>query len=120
MQRSILAALGLGERPAPALVPARLEVVRGADERLVLVWRNVIVGFVPPDAAPTLAAGLEAAGGASLVVRGTVHRTDGVWRVWVGEVPADGFPPVPGDLDTLAEPTPTILGVPVRRLDASG
>lgn len=117
MQRSILAALGLGDRPAAAVVPARLHVEHGADERLVLVWRNVIVGFVPADASPPLRAALEAAGGASLVVRGAVHRADGTWRVWVGEVPADGFPPVPDGLDTLAAPELTILGVPVRRLD---
>ncbi|MBO0925386.1 hypothetical protein J1G44_12960 [Cellulomonas sp. zg-ZUI199] len=117
MQRSILAALGMGDRPAPARVPARLVVEHGADDRLVLVWRNVIVGFVPADAAPPLAAALAAAGDASLVVPGVAHRSDGTWRVWVGDVPDDGFPPVPDDLDTLPPPEQTILGVPVRRLD---
>jgi len=120
MQRSILAALGLGERPAAAVVPARMHVERGADERLVLVWRNVIVGFVPADAVGTLDAALEAAGDAALVVQGCVHRTDGTWRVWVGDVPAEGFPPVPDGLDTLPAPELTILGVPVRRLDGRG
>ncbi|UZN01833.1 hypothetical protein [Cellulomonas sp. S1-8] len=117
MQRSILAALGLGERPAAVDVPARMRVERGADDRLVLVWRNVIVGFVPASAAPALAAALEAAGDAALVVRTLVHRADGTWRVWVGDVPPDGFPLVPEGLDTLAAPELTILGVPVRRLD---
>ncbi|ADG75140.1 conserved hypothetical protein [Cellulomonas flavigena DSM 20109] len=117
MQRSVLEALGLGARPAPTVVPARLQVERGADTRLVLVWRNVIVGFVPPDAAAPLVAALEGAAGATLVVDGAVHHVDGTWRVWVGPVPTDGFPPVPEGLDTLAAPDVTILGVPVRRPD---
>ncbi len=119
MQRSILAALGLGDRPAATRVPARLVVDRGADDRLVLVWRNVIVGFVPADAAPPLADALAAAGDATVVVPGVAHRVDGTWRVWVGDVPEDGFPPVPEGLDTLAAPELTILGVPVRRLDGN-
>lgn len=117
MQRSVLEALGLGARPAPTVVPARLHVEHGADARLVLVWRNVIVGFVPPDAAAPLAAALDGAGGATVVVDGAVHHLEGVWRVWVGPVPADGFPPVPEGLDTLTVPEDTILGVPLRRLD---
>jgi len=117
MQRSILAALGLGDRPSATHVVARLAVEHGADDRLVLVWRNVIVGFVPPHAAPALAAALDAAPDASVVVDGVAHRTDGTWRLWVGPVPEDGFPPVPDDLDTLAAPELTILGVPLRRLD---
>lgn len=117
MQRSILAALRLGDSPAATTVPARMHVERGADDRLVLVWRNVIVGFVPAEAAPTLASALDAAQGATLVVPAAVHRPDRTWRVWVGEVPSDGFPAVPDGLDTLAAPETTILGVPVRRLD---
>lgn len=117
MQRSILAALGLGENPHPVDVPARLRVDRGADDRLVLVWHNVIVGFVPADAAGQLAAALASAGGAAVVVRGVVHRTDRTWRVWVGDVPEGGFPQVPEGLDTLAAPEPTILGIPIRRMD---
>lgn len=118
MQRSVLEALGLGARPAPAVVPARLQVERGADARLVLVWRNVIVGFVPPDATPALTTAVEGCGDATVVVDGAVHHQDGTWRVWVGPVPPEGFPPVPEGLDTLAAPEVTILGVPVRRLDA--
>ncbi|GIG41883.1 hypothetical protein [Cellulomonas phragmiteti] len=117
MQRSILAALGLGDNPADAVVPARLRVERGADDRLVLVWRNVIVGFVPAEATAALATALTAAGGATLVVPGVAHRTGRTWRLWVGDVPSAGFPDVPDGLDTLAPPETTILGVPVRRLD---
>ena len=117
MQRSILEALGLGARPAPAVVPARLRVERGADTRLVLVWRNVIVGFVPPDAGGPLTTALEDADGAAVVVDGAVHHLDGTWRVWLGPVPDGGFPPLPDGLDTLAAPEDTILGVPLRRLD---
>lgn len=119
MQRSVLEALGLGARPAPAVVPARLRVERGTDARLVLVWRNLIVGFVPSDAAAPLAEALAGADGATVVVDGVVHHVDGTWRVWVGPVPAEGFPPVPDGLDTLAAPEDTILGVPLRRLDGS-
>jgi hypothetical protein len=120
MQRSVLEALGLGDRPAPAVVPARLRVEHGADQHLVLVWRNVIVGFVPSGATAPLAAQLAAAGEAALVVTGAVHHAEGAWRVWAGPVPEDGFPPVPAGLDTLAAPETTILGVPVRRLDQRG
>lgn len=120
MQRSILAALGLGERPAAAVVPARMRVERGADDRLVLVWRNVIVGFVPAQYAPPLAAALVDADGSALVVGGVVHPDGRTWRVWVGDVPPEGVPPVPDGLDTLAAPELTILGVPVRRTDGRG
>ncbi len=120
MQRSLLEALGLGDRPAPAVVPAQVLVEPGADDRLVLVWRNVIVGFVPPSSTPDLATQLADAGDAALVAPGVVHHVDGVWRVWVGAIPARGLPAVPDDLDTLSAPELTILGVPVRRLDGRG
>jgi hypothetical protein len=35
--------------------------------------------------------------------------------VWVGPEPEGGVPPAPDGLDTLPEPQPTILGVPLRR-----
>lgn len=117
LQRSLLEALGLGDRPAPAVVPADLRIERGADDRLVVVWRNVIVGFVPADVAGPLADRLGTTGATALAARGAVHHQEGAWRVWVGDVPPGGFPPVPAGLDTLAAPTPTILGVPLRRLD---
>ena len=118
LQRSVVASLGLGPRPAPATVPVRLRVEHGAGDRLVLVSRNVIVGFVPADDAPLLARQLEAVGTtAHLVARGSVVHVDGTWRVWVGEVPTDGLPPVPAGLDTLQAPGFTILGIPVNRYD---
>ena len=120
LQRSILAALGLGESPRAAVVPARMRVERGADDRLVLVWNNVIVGFVPPSSVATLAPEVARAADAVVVVRAVVHRPGRDWRVWVGGVPEAGIPPVPEGLDTLAVPEATILGVPVRRLDTRG
>lgn len=120
LQRSILAALGMGESPRAAVVPARMRVERGADDRLVLVWNNVIVGFVPPSATAAIAAEVARAGDALVVVRTVVHRPARDWRVWVGDVPTTGVPPVPDGLDTLAVPETTVLGVPVRRLDARG
>ena len=117
LQRSIVASLGLGPRPTPTALPVRLSVERGAGDRLVLVSRNVIVGFVPADDAPLLARQLDAVGTARLVAPGVVVHVDGTWRVWVGDVPSDGFPPVPAGLDTLEAPGFTILGIPVHRYD---
>lgn len=117
LQRSIVASLGLGPRPRPTAVPVRLRVERGSGDRLVLVSQNVIVGFVPADDAPLLARQLVAVGPAHLVAPGVVVHVDGTWRVWVGEVPPDGLPPVPAGLDTLAAPGFTVLGIPVHRYD---
>lgn len=118
LQRSIVASLGLGPRPVPTAVPVRLRVEHGAGDRLVLVSRNVIVGFVPADDTPLLARQLQTVGTtAHLVAPGSVVQVDGTWRVWVGDLPPDGLPPVPAGLDTLQAPGFTILGIPVHRYD---
>ena len=105
---------------APALqtsIVAALDVQLDAHgTRLVLSLRNIDVGFVPPDEVPLLAAQIPA-GKAVVVVPGVVHRSGDLWRVWVGEGPADGvFPAAPEGLDTLPVPEPSIAGIPLKML----
>lgn len=116
LQRSFRAALHVAERTAGQPVPADVEVSRGAGDRVVLAWRNVLVGFVPESHRELLAAQVDAARPAVLEAPGVVHRSDGLWRLWVGPAPGDGtFPPPEPGLDSLPAPQDTILGVPLRR-----
>lgn len=115
LQRSFRAALHDAERAAGAPVAAQVDVARGAGERVVLAWRNVLLGFVPEAEVALLAAQVDAAAPAALVADGVVHRSGDVWRLWVGPPPADGFPPAPPGLDTLPVPPDTILGIALRR-----
>ncbi|NNH08725.1 hypothetical protein [Cellulomonas fimi] len=115
LQTSIVAALDVRERAVPQPLRAELHVDRGAGDRLVLSWRNVVVGFVPPDRVAALAAQLPDRK-AVVVVPGVVHPSGDIWRVWVGEEPADGFPAAPEGLDTLPVPEPTIAGLPIKLL----
>lgn len=117
LQRTFRTALDGRERGDGRPVPATLDVTRGLEGRVVLTWRNLVVGFVPPERAATFADALPDDGRTVLTVPGVVHRVDGLWRVWVGDVPADGFPPVPDGLDTLAPPEQTIGGIALRRPD---
>lgn len=106
MQRAIITALGAAERAHPR-VPARLELSPGAEGRVVVVWRNVIVGFVPPEHAAPLRRQLEVAGKATLVSAGVVVEVGGRRRIWAGEGDPTGSPPV----DELAAPPTTIFGM---------
>ncbi|WP_413452596.1 hypothetical protein AA0Y32_09965 [Georgenia phoenicis] len=106
LQRAIVTALGADARGRPE-VRARLELSAGAEGRVVVVWRNVIVGFVPPDHAAPLRRQLEAAGRATLVAAGSVVRADGQWRIWLGEGTPVGEPPA----DELTPPPATIFGI---------
>ncbi|GCE78178.1 hypothetical protein [Cellulomonas biazotea] len=116
LQTSIVAALDTHERTAGRPMRVELHVERGAGTRLVLSLRNIDVGFVPPDEVPLLAAQIPA-GKAVVVVPGVVHRSGDLWRVWVGEGPADGvFPAAPEGLDTLPVPEPSIAGIPLKML----
>ncbi|GIG21624.1 hypothetical protein Cch01nite_23480 [Cellulomonas chitinilytica] len=117
LQRSFVAALHIGERAERQDVPGTIEIGRGAAGRLVVIWRNLVVGFVPPDRAAPFDAALPADPRAVVAVDGVVHHADGLWRVWVGDLPADGFPPPPPGLDTLPVPEDTVLGI---RLDRRG
>ncbi|WP_309135396.1 hypothetical protein [Cellulomonas sp.] len=117
LQRSFRAALHAAERAAGQPVPADVEVSRGADDRVVLAWRNVLVGFVPESHRALLAAQVDAARPAALTAEGVVHRSDHLWRLWVGPAPEDGFPPPEPGLDTLPAPENTILGIRLPRPD---
>lgn len=125
LQRGIVQALGHDAR-AGRMVPAELEVVRGREGRLALVWRQAFVGFVPADRVDELRGRLDALDRRAVaLVPGAVlpmpdpAAADAPWRVWIGPVP-DAIPSVPEGLDTLAVPERTILGVPVSKLRAPG
>lgn len=115
LQTSLVAALTTHERTAGHPVAVELLVEHGRGARLVLSARNVVVGFVPPDEVDLLAAQLPE-GRAQLVTSGVLYRVDGLWRLWVGHAPADGFPAVPDGLDTLPVPDPSIAGIPLKIL----
>lgn len=115
LQTSLVAALTVHERTAERPVAVELRVDRGRGTRLVLSARNVVVGFVPPDEVSLLAAQLPP-GRALLVVPGVLYHQDGLWRLWVGPTPADGFPAPPDGLDTLPVPDPSIAGIPLKML----
>jgi hypothetical protein len=118
LQTSLVGVLGAAERATGADVPVEVELEPGRDARVVVVCRNVVVGFVPADRAAALAGQRERAGRrARLTAEGLLHRDGDVWRVWVGPVPDGGLPPTPAGTDTLAAPEPTVLGVPLRRTD---
>lgn len=109
------------ERASTTAVPVEVRLDATRDAAVVVLCRNQVVGFVPPDPpelAPGLRAQQEAAGRRALLVApGLLHRDAGtaLWRVWVGAEPEGGLPPVPEGLDTLAAPEPSIFGVPLRR-----
>ncbi|TQL03107.1 hypothetical protein [Cellulomonas sp. SLBN-39] len=116
LQRSFEAALRAPERAVRTPVRARLEVGHGRPGVLTLAWRNVVVGFVPPAHVTALAAQVDDAAPAALEVDGTVHRHDGLWRVWVGPVPEAGPERAAVDLDVLPAPVDTVAGVPFHGL----
>ncbi|HLV04165.1 hypothetical protein [uncultured Georgenia sp.] len=115
LQRAIGFALTAAERAATT-APATLQLSPGLEGRVVVQWRNHIVGFVPPAHAASLRAQLAAADGAELVVEGHVVHHDGLWRIWAGpDLPAD--PPPPDDDGEVEPPPTTIFGIalPGRR-----
>ncbi|MBT0992999.1 hypothetical protein KIN34_01670 [Cellulomonas sp. DKR-3] len=127
LQRAIVQALG-NDRHGGRAVPAEVQVQRGRDGHLALVWRNGIVGFVPREHVPALAGQLARYDERAVVlVDGSVHPEvhapprDGddahgvLWRIWLGPAPA-AYPEPPAELDALPVPERTILGVPVSRL----
>ncbi len=119
LQRSFDTALHVRERAARGDVVTTVEISRGAGERVVVSWRNLVVGFVPPDRVAPFDAVLPADLRAHVVVPAVVHPVAGLWRVWVGEPPADGYPPPPPGLDTLPVPEDTMLGIRMPRRDGA-
>jgi hypothetical protein len=108
LQVAILAALG-GLRRGNSTVPAELAFTRGAEGRVVIVWRNRFVGFVPLSHEDLLLAQVKAAGASGLTTQGQLYFDGELWRVWVGPTP-DAMPqPEPG-MDELPPPATTIFG----------
>jgi hypothetical protein len=119
LQTALVGVLAAAERATGRPVPVDLGVDAGRGDALVLVARNHVVGFVPEEHAPPLRDQRAAAGRrARLVVPGLLVLDGPTWRVWVGPEPAGAVPPAPPGLDTLPDPQPTVLGVPLRRDDA--
>lgn len=116
LQVTLTGVLSAVERASAAPVPVDVVLEAGRDGAVVVLCRNRVVGFVPGAHLDGLRPQVQAAGRrAHLVAPGRVLRDDGLWRVWVGPEPDGGLPPVPAGLDTLPEPQPAILGVPLRR-----
>ncbi len=115
LQRAIRSALHTGEGRG-GVIPADLEFAPGAAQRVVVEWRNRFVGFVPTSHLAALRGQLVSTGKAALAASGSVYFDGTYWRIWVGPRPQDGFPPVEAGYDELAEPAPTIFGVPISRL----
>ncbi|ACZ30160.1 hypothetical protein Xcel_1129 [Xylanimonas cellulosilytica DSM 15894] len=114
LQVSIREALQPGEGGrAPS--PAELRFEPGAAGRVVVLWRNRHVGFVPPTHREALAAQLATAGKATVQADGYVYRDGELHRIWVGPLPTDGFPGVPPGYDELPVPETTIFGFALRR-----
>jgi len=108
LQVAILAALGGMQRGHPTVV-AELAFTRGAEGRVVIVWHNRFVGFVPQSHEDLLLAQVQAAGANGLTTQGQFYYDGTLWRVWVGP-PPDGMPePEPG-MDELPSPATTIFG----------
>ena len=114
LQQAIRSALRGGEgKRAPILGEVRFS--SGARERVVVEWRNRFVGFVPTSHLAALRGQLVGVGKALLVAPGCVYHDGKYFRVWVGRPPVDGFPEVEAGYDELAEPAPTIFGIPLSR-----
>lgn len=115
LQTSFQAALTGHERAAREPVAAELQLDPGKGGRVVLVWRNVVVGFVPPAHEADLRGQLNRAGKGRLVCPGQVYRDGDVWRVWVGARPPVEHPaPEPGT-DRLSAPPTRIFGLALPR-----
>lgn len=118
LQTSLHAALTAAERATGGAVPVEVAFDDGRDGGLVVVCRNLVVGFVPASRVPQLRAQRDAAGPrARLVAPGRLHPEGPLWRVWVGPVPDDGVPVADEAADVLAPPEPAVLGIPLRRGD---
>ena len=127
LQRSIVQALG-ADRHAGRALPAELQIQRGRGAHVVVVWRNSIVGFVPPAHVALMRNELARYDERAVVlVDGSVHPEehdpprDGddahgvLWRVWLGPEPEE-YPEPPADLDTLPVPERTVFGMSVSKL----
>jgi len=118
LQTSLHAALTAAERATGAAVPVEVAFGDGRDGGLVVVCRNLVVGFVPgPRVAGLLAQRDDAGRRARLVAPGRLHLEGALWRVWVGPVPDGGVPDADEAADVLAPPEPAVLGIPLRRAD---
>lgn len=120
LQATIRSAFLAGEGAEPIAV--ELSFAPGAADRVVVVWRNRNVGFVPPGHAPQLRRLLEQDGHDRPVATGRLYHDGTWWRIWVGPDPAGPLPVPPPDYDRLTPPVPTIFGFTLGALrpDAAG
>lgn len=118
MQTVIVGSMWRAEKKRE-VVDAELEFFGGAEGRVVVVWRNRFVGFVPPERAPELRAQIDALPDAKIVADGQVRPHSGAWRVWVGP-PWRGESPPPLPADELEPTPPSIFGIQLSGRDAKG
>jgi hypothetical protein len=119
LQATIRSAFVGAERVVPGAggrsVPAELSFEPGAAGRVVVVWRNRNVGFVPEPQAAALRRQLDEPGPPQLVAEGQVYHDGTWWRVWVG--PPPGELPVPDEhYDELVPEAPTIFGFAIGQV----
>ena len=113
LQQGIRSALTAVET-ARQTAPAELSVERGRDERLVVLWRNFIVGFVPEAHLPPLREQL--ADHSRVTIRGSAHLHGDEWRIWAGPTwPAVQGPPAYPQ-PTITPAPPAIFGVQLGNL----
>ncbi|WP_324649949.1 hypothetical protein [Georgenia sp. H159] len=117
MQHAILGALTRAES-ARAVVPVELTFDAGAEGRVVALWRNLIVGFVPDDVAPTVRQQLADAGEARLVTSGLALPEGREWRIWAGPPWLEGTRPPSYPASTIRPTPPAIFGIQLRTPDA--
>ncbi len=107
-----------GAEVRQALVPVEVAFGRGAEERVVVLLRNFIVGFVPEDRATDIRVQLAAAGQARLTTSARVHQEDGEWRIWAGPPWPDGASPPDYPAPTIRPSPPAIFGIQLRTGDS--
>lgn len=113
MQHAIRGALTAAEATTSA-VPVELSFDHGAEGRVIALWRNLIVGFIPDDVAPGLRQQLSDAGEARLVTRGQAMQVGREWRVWAGPPWPEGTTPPPYPGSTIAPAPPAVFGIQLQ------
>ncbi|MBU4336890.1 MAG: hypothetical protein KJ548_09980 [Actinobacteria bacterium] len=108
LQATIRSAFVAGEGAAPMAV--ELTFAPGAAGRVVVVWRNRNVGFVPREHADDLHRVLTQGQHVRLVAEGRLYHDGSWWRIWVGPDPVGPLPVPPAGYDELPPPAPTIFG----------
>lgn len=113
LQRALVGVLTGAERAERRTTTTQLEFSPGAEGNVVVLWRNAIVGFVPPARTEPLRRQLRDIGKATLVSDGHALDDGNLWRIWVGQGEPDSPPPGP-EADQIPPAPNTIFGIALR------